>query len=147
MKMSARLLIIWLLAFLYFGTAFAGESENSKIKCAELGQKFSAEFKKEYVSDISIWGNPEFHYNSALRTCLVYTEVVDGALNKDINSVWYYRRITDIYTNKVLAYSRYFIDKNDPAKKETMVNLANVGDAMNLSPERFAMKKAELFGQ
>jgi len=145
MKMSARLLIIWL--FCISATAFAGESENSKIKCAELGQKFSAEFKKEYVSDISIWGNPEFHYNSALGTCLVYTEVVDGALNKDINSVWYYRRITDIYSNKVLAYSRYFIDKNDPIKKENLVNLTNVGDAVNFSPDMFAVKKAELFGQ
>src|SRR5256885_13345651 len=145
MKMSTRLLIIWLSCISV--TAFAGVSENSKIKCAELGQKFSAEFKKEYVSDVSIWGNPEFHYNSALGTCLVYTEVVDGALNKDINSVWYYRRITDIYSNKVLAYSRYFIDKNDPTKIETLVNLSNVGDAVNLSPERFGVKRAELFGQ
>jgi hypothetical protein len=145
MKMSVPLLIIWLSCI--SATAIAGESENSKIKCAELGRKFSSEFKKEYVSDISIWGNPEFHYNSALGTCLVYTEVVDGALNKDINSVWYYRRITDIYSNKVLAYSRYFIDKKDQTKKITLVNLANVGEAVNLSPDMFAAKKAELFGQ
>ena len=78
---------------------------------------------------------------------MVFTKVVDGALNKDINSVWYYRRITDIYSNKVLAYSRYFIDKSDPTKKKTLANLDNVGDAVNLSPERFAVKKAELFGQ
>lgn len=146
MKISATLFIIWISCV--SATAFGGESEDSKIKCTELGHKFSSEFKKEYyVSDISIWGNPEFHYNSALGTCLVYTEVVDGALNKDIDSVWYYRRITDIYSNKVLAYSRYFIDKKDPAKKETLVNLANVGDAVNLSPDRFAVKKVELFGQ
>ena len=94
-----------------------------------------------------MWGNPEFHYNSTLGTCLVYTEIIDGALNKDINSVWYYRRISDIYSNKVLTYSRYFIYKNDPTKKETLDNLGNVGDAVNLSPERFAVKRAELFGQ
>jgi hypothetical protein len=144
-KMSARLLIIWLSCI--SATACADKSESSKIKCAELGQKFSAEFKKDYVSDISIWGNPEFHYNSALGTCLVYTEVVDGTLNKDISSVWYYRRITDIYSNKVLAYSRYFIDKSDLTKKKTPANLDNVGDAVNLSSERFAVKKAELFRQ
>jgi hypothetical protein len=113
-----------------------------------LGQKFSAEFKKEYYNeDISMWGNPDFHYNSTLRTCLVYTEVVDGALNKEINATWYYRRITDIYSNKVLAYSRYLIFKNYPTRKEALVNLANVGDVVNLLPDKFATVKAELFDQ
>ncbi len=144
MKLSASV-FIWLSCISM--TAFAGELENSKIKCAELGYKFSSEFKKEYVSEISVWGNPEFHYNSSLGTCLVYTEVIDGALNKDINSIWYYRRITDIFSNKVLAYSRYFIEKKDPSKKITLANLANVGDAVNLTPEMFAIKKAELFGR
>lgn len=145
MKTSAILLIIWISCV--SATAFGGESEDSKIRCTELGRKFSSEFKKEYVSDISIWENPEFHYNTALGTCLVYTEVVDGALHKDIHYVWYYLRITDIYSNKVLAYSRYLIDKKDPEKEGTLINLANVGDAVNLSPDRFAAKKAELFGQ
>ena len=145
MKVSARFLVIWFSCASV--TAFAGESESSKIKCSELGQKFSTAFKKEYASDISIWGNPEFHYSSALVTCLVYTEVVDGALNIGINSIWYYRRSTDIYSNKVLAYSRYFIDKSDPTKKETLVNLGNVGDTVNISPEKFAAKKAELLGR
>ncbi len=145
MKTSACFLMAWLSCL--SATAVAGELESSKIKCSELGRKFSTEFKKEYTSDISIWGNPEFHYNSTLGACLVYTEVVDGALNKDINSVWYYRRITDIYSNKVLAYSRYLIHKNDLTKKETLVNLDNVGDAVNLSPDKFSTVKAELFGQ
>ena len=144
MKVSARFLVIWFSCASV--TAFAGESESSKIKCSELGQKFSTSFKTEYTSDFSIWGNPEFHYSSAVGTCLVYTEVVDRALNKGINSIWYRRRITEIYSNKVLAYSRYFIDKSDPIKKETLVNLGNIGDAVNLSPEKFAVKKAELLG-
>jgi hypothetical protein len=145
MKTSASILIIWLSSISI--TAFAGALENPKIRCSELGYKFSSEFKREYVSEFSVWGNPEFHYNKSLDTCLVYTEVIDGALNKDINSIWYYHRITDIPSNKVLAYSRYFIDKKDPSKKVTLVNLANVGDAVNLTPDMFAIKKAELFGK
>lgn len=145
MKSSACFLIAWLSCL--SATAIAGEPESSKIQCSELGRKFLTEFKKEYASEISIWGNPEFHYNNVLATCLAYTEVVDGALSKNSNSAWYYRRITDIYSNKVLAYSRYFIAKNDPTKKETLVNLGNVGDAVNLSPAKFAEAKAELFGQ
>src|SRR5438105_4100385 len=98
------------------------EQKSSKIKCSELGRKFSTEFKKEYASEVSIWENPEFHYSSASGRCMVYTEVVDGLLDKGITSVWYYRRITDIYSNEVLAYSRYFIRKNDPSKKEMLVD-------------------------
>lgn len=145
MKSSMCFLIAWLSCLSV--TAIADEPESSKVQCSELGRKFSSEFKKEYASEISIWGNPEFHYNNALATCLAYTEIVDGALSNDINSVWYYRRITDIYNNKVLTYSRYFISKSDPTKKETLVNLGNVGDAVNLSPAKFAAVKAELFGQ
>lgn len=145
MKISALLLVIWLSCMP--ATVIASESEISRIKCAELGRTFSSEFKREYVSDISIWGNPEFHYNNVLGTCLVYTEVVDGALHKDIHSVWYNLRITDIYSNKVIAYSRYFIDKNDHTRKVTRVNLTNVGDVVNLSPDHFMMVKSELFGQ
>lgn len=146
MKSSACFLIAWLYCF--SATAVAGEPENSKIKCSELGRKFSTEFKKEYASDnISMWGNPEFHFNRVLAACLVYTEVVDGEMSKDIDSIWYYRRITDIYSNKVLAYSRYFINKNDPTKKEILVNLSNVGDAVNLTPSKFATAKAELFSK
>ena len=145
MKTSAYFLIASLSCL--SATVVAAEQENSKIKCGELGRKFSAEFKKEYASDISIWGNPEFFYNNALGTCLVYTEVTDGELDKKIKSIWYYRRITDIYSNKVLAYSRYFINKNDPIKKETLVDLRNVGDAVNLSPEKFAAAKAMLIGK
>jgi hypothetical protein len=93
-----------------------------------------------------MWGNPEFHYNNALGTCLVYTEVVDGLWDREINSVFYLHRITDIYSNKVLAYSRYFVNKRDQIKKEILMpNLVNVGDAVNLSPDRFAVVKAELF--
>lgn len=144
MKTSACFLIAWLACL--SAAAVAGEPESQKIKCSELGRKFSAEFKKEYASDISIWGNPEFFYNSALGTCLVYTEVADGELDKNIKSTWYYRRITDIYSNKVLAYSRYVIDKSDPTKKETLVNLRNVGNIVNLSPDKFSAAKAKLFG-
>jgi hypothetical protein len=144
MKTSAYFLIAWLSCL--SATVIAAEPEYSKIKCMELGRKFSAEFKREYASDISIWGNPEFFYSSTLGTCLVFTEVIDGEMDKTIKSIWYYRRITDIYSNRVLAYSRYVIDKSDPTRKETLVNLRNVGDTMNLSPETFAAAKAKLFG-
>ena len=140
----------FLIAGLYFlaSTAVAGEPNDSKIKCSEFGRKFTNEFKKDYYnSDISMWGNPEFHYNNALKTCLVYTEIIDGKLNKEIDSIWFYRRITDVYSNRVVAYSRYFIDKNEPNKKETLVNLGNVGDADNLPPSKFTSAKANLFSQ
>lgn len=119
--------------------------DSAKIKCGDLGRKFAADFKKEYVNAVSLWGNPEFYYSSSLGTCLAYTEITDGALNKDITAVWYYRRITDVYTNKVLSYSRFFVTKKDAAQKPTLVNLGNVGDAVNLLPEAFAARKAELF--
>ena len=126
-------------------TCFA--DDGTKIKCSELGRKFAADFKKEYVNSISLWGNPEFHYSSTLGTCLAYTEITDGALEKRVTDTWYYRRITDVYTNKVLAYSRFIISKKDQNKKTTLVNLSNVGDAVNLLPEAFAVRKAELFNQ
>ena len=128
-------------------TAPAADLEASRIKCSESGTKFAMQFKKTYASQISIFGNPEFHYSKALSTCLVYTELIDGALDKSITAVWYYRRVTDVYSNKVLAYSRYFVSKNDSAKKETMVNLANVGDAVNLGSTEFASAKASMFNQ
>ena len=117
------------------------------MKCSQEGRTFSADFKKEYVREDTHWGNPEFHYNSALETCLVFTEVVDGLFDKDATSIWYYRRVTDIYSNKVLAYSRYFISRNGPTKKETLVNLGNVGAAVNLSSDRFVAIKEKLFSQ
>ena len=121
--------------------------DGAKIKCSDLGRKFAAEFKKEYVNSISLWGNPEFHYSSTLGTCLAYTEITDGALEKGVTDTWYYRRITDVYTNKVLAYSRFIISKKDQNKKATLVNLSNVGHAVNLLPEAFAARKEELFNQ
>lgn len=90
--------ILFLLAWigLVSSAAFAAESDTSKIKCSEMGTKFAAQFKKQYTSEISIWGNPEFHYSTRMNTCLVYTEVISGALDKQINATWYYRRVTDI---------------------------------------------------
>ena len=76
---------------------------------------------------------------------MVYTEVIDGALDKQINATWYYRRVTDIYSNKVLTYSRYFVRKDDPTQKEVLVNLGNVGSAVNVSSAEFARAKMELF--
>ncbi|MDO8347884.1 MAG: hypothetical protein Q7S85_08300 [Rugosibacter sp.] len=143
MKITTCYVVAWLSWF--SAAAIAASPESTNIRCSESGRKFSAEFKKENTSEISIYGNPEFHYNGTLATCLVYTEVVDGA--PDINSVWYSRRITDIYSNKVLAYSRYFITKSDPAKKVTLVNLGNVGDVVNMLPAEFAATRAELFRQ
>ena len=145
MKLSAYFLIAWFSCISTF--AVAGEPGNAKIKCGEEGRTFSADFKKEYVREDTHWGNPEFHYNSTLETCLVFTEVVDGLFDKDAASIWYYRRVTDIYSNKVLAYSRYFISRNDQTKKETLVNLGNVGAAVNLSPARFGAIKEKLFSQ
>ena len=128
-------------------TAQAADTDDSKIKCSQFGTKFATEFKKEYVNAVSMWGNPEFYYSPSLGTCLVYTEIADGEINKEMKDTWYYRRVTDIYTNKVLAYARYFIGKNDPDKKPVMVDLKNVGDAPNLRPEVFAQTKAKLFSQ
>jgi len=145
MKRYFALLVIT--ASWFSGLGYAGEPESSRAKCSELGRKFSADFKKEYVTDFSLWENPEFHYSPALATCLVYTGIVDGQFQKAVNDIWYYRRITDIYTNKVLAYSRYFIGKKDSAKKPVLVNLGNVGDAANLPPEKFAATKTKLFSQ
>jgi hypothetical protein len=145
MKLSAHFFIAALSCISPF--VFAGEPEGAKIKCSEVGRAFSADFKKEYVREDTHWGNPEFHYSSALETCLVLTEVVDGLFDKDANSVWYYRRVTDIYSNKVLAYSRYFISKNDQTKKETLVSLGNVGAAVNLSSASFFAAKEKLFSQ
>lgn len=145
MKITTYYVAAWLSWF--SAAAIAASPESTNIQCSESGRKFSAEFKRENTSEISTYGNPEFHYNGTLATCLAYTEVVDGALDKDINSVWYSRRITDIYSNKVLAYSRYFITKSDPAKKVTQVNLGNVGDVVNMLPAEFAATRAELFRQ
>ena len=145
MKLSACFLMAWLSCISPF--VFAGEPIGAKIKCSEAGRAFLADFKKEYVREDTLWRNPEFHYNSALETCLVFTEVVDGLFDKDATSVWYYRRVTDIYSNRVLAYSRYFISKNDPTKRETLVNLGNVGAAVNLSSAGFVATKEKLFGQ
>lgn len=139
--------VVALSVWSYSAVALAADPEGSKIKCSQLGSKFAAEFKKEYVNEVSLWGNPEFHYSSALATCLAYTEIVDGEAHKDVKDVWYYRRITDIYTNKVLAYSRYFVGKDDPTKKPFLVDLKNVGDAANLLPQDFAAAKDKLFSQ
>lgn len=122
-------------------------NDGAKIKCSDLGWKFAAEFKKEYANSISLWGNPELHYSSTLGTCLAYTEFIDGALEKGVTGTWYYCRITDVYTNKVLAYSRFIISKKGQNKKATLVNHSNVGDAVNLLPEVFAARKAVLFNQ
>jgi hypothetical protein len=132
---------------LTFTTASATDLETSNIKCSEAGANFSRLFKKEYSSEISMWGNPEFYYSKRLATCLVYTEVIDGLFDKEINAVWYYRRITDIYSNKVLAYSRYRVAKNDLTKKEIMVNLSNVSDAANLTSKEFDTTKNTLLKQ
>lgn len=144
MDMRLLLLITWLTCSSI--TVFASELEDSRVRCGEMGQQFSDRFKKEYVSDSTHWENPEFHYSKALGTCLVYTEVIDGMFSKEI-AIWYYRRVTDVYSNKVLAYSRYLVNRNDPAKKEKLVDLSNVGDAMNLSSEKFAEAKRRLFSQ
>lgn len=146
MKLISCLLVTFLYCF--SATAVAGEPDDSKIKCSKFGRKFTDEFKSEYYhSDISMWGNPEFHYNKALKSCLVYTEIIDGELNKEVDYIWYYRRITDVYTNRVVAYSRYFVVKNESNKKETMVNLGNVGDAVNLPSSKFIAEKVNLFSQ
>lgn len=125
--------------------ASATDLEVSKIRCSEAGANFAAKFKSQHDTDVSVWGNPEFHYSVPLSTCLVYTEVIDGSLHKEINALWYYRRITDVYSNKVLAYSRYLVKKDDPTKKETLVNLMNVGGATNLIRTEFDVTKADLF--
>jgi hypothetical protein len=140
------LFILASLSFLPFD-AFASGSDASKIKCAEIGAKFAASFKETYASDtsFSIWGNPEYHYSERLHTCLVYTEVIDGAFVKGVNATWYYRRITDIYSNKVLAYSRYLIRKDDAENMEVQASLINVGDAINLSSADFKNAKTRLF--
>ncbi|MEP6998811.1 MAG: hypothetical protein ABI900_14250 [Betaproteobacteria bacterium] len=145
--MNTRILFLSAWIGLVSSAAFAAESDTLKIKCGEMGTKFAAQFKKEYTSEISIWGNPEFHYSTGMNTCLVYTEVIDGALDKQINAIWSYRRVTDIYSNKVLTYSRYFVRKDDPTQKEGLVNLGNVGAAVNISPAEFARAKMELFNR
>lgn len=145
--MNMRVLLLFAWVSLLPSAASATDLETSQIKCSEMGTKFSSRFKKEYTSVDSLWGNPEFHYSKASSTCLVYTEVTDGGLQKESNAVWYYRRVTDVYSNKVLAYSRYFVEKRDPTRKEILVNLGNVGGASNLSPTEFAKVKAELFSQ
>ena len=145
--MHPKRLLVAACAVVFCLTAFAADIEISKVRCSELGAQFAARFKSEYASAVSVWGNPEFHYNNSLSTCLAYTEIVDGALNKEIDAVWYYRRITDLYSNKVLAYSRYLVSKNDSQKRETMVSLGNVGGAQNSSSSEFAATKARLFNE
>jgi hypothetical protein len=132
-------------AYLRIGDIHRKRVGNSIIQCSELGRKFSVEFKKEYMSEFSIWVNPEFYYNNAMATCLVYNEVVDGKFSEGMNDIWYHRRITDIYSNKVIAYQRSAIKKTDPTKNEIPIDLSNVGDTVNLSRAKFDQAKMELF--
>jgi len=143
MNMRILFLITWLACASI--TVFASELEDSRVRCGKMGQQFSDRFKKEYVTDSTHWGNPEFHYSEPLGTCLVYTEVIEGMFNSKESAIWYYRRITDVYSNTVLAYSRYIVYGDDPAKKEKLVNLNNVGDAVNFPSEKFTATKRNLF--
>lgn len=145
--MHARICCLIASLGLLSSIASAADLEVSKIRCSEAGANFAAKFKAQHDTDVSVWGTPEFHYSVPLSTCLVYTEVIDGSLHNEVNAVWYYRRITDVYSNKVLAYSRYLVKKDDPTKNETLVNLMNLGGATNLMPMEFNATKADLFKQ
>jgi hypothetical protein len=90
-------------AVLVSATAFATDLNISKAKCSQSGDKFAIQFKREFSSELSIFGNPEFHYSKVLDMCVVFTEIIDGTFDTCIETLCDYRRVTDVYSNNVLS--------------------------------------------
>lgn len=126
----------------------AAESDE-QIKCSNEGRKFAKEWKAENKSGAffrdTLVGNAEFHFSRSLKTCLVYTDVTEGELEKDSTGIWHQKRITDIFSNRVLVYTRFVIDKK--TKKESYIPLKVVGDAKLVNDSDFTDIKAMYFSE
>jgi hypothetical protein len=127
--------------------AHAAESDD-QIRCSNEGRKFAKEWNKEHQAPNALFhdalvDNAEFHFSRTLKTCLVFTAVTEGELEKASTGIWRYKRITDIYSNRVLVYTRYMTDKK--TKKDYYVPLKNVGDAKLLTESDFNDTKATYF--
>lgn len=129
--------------------AYATDSDD-QIRCSNEGRKFANEWKKERQNQNGLFrdaivDNAKFHFSRALKTCLVYIAVTEGELEKDSPAIWYQRRITDIYSNRVLVYARYMTDKK--TKKDYYVPLKNVGDARLVTNNDFDDIKTKYFSE
>lgn len=100
---------------------------NLKSKCATDGKAYYQDFYKQFTQVKSVWGDPQFHFDSKLNTCLVYiwwndTSIPDNtywtADNKYLNS-------TQIITNNNIVfdvYSNQAVLQNSTTKTYTSVD-------------------------
>jgi hypothetical protein len=128
--------------------AHAAEGDD-QIRCSNEGGKFAKQWKTEYADKNTLFphavvDNAEFHFSKRLKTCLVYTAVTEGEFEVS-PGIWHHKRITDIYSNRVLVYTRFMTDKK--TKKEYYVPLENVGDAKFVNDSDFADIRAKYFNE
>ena len=138
-----------LLALLVTCSVAKAAETDEQIKCSHEGRKFAKEWKTEWgpkdVTENIIVGNAEFHFSGLLKTCLAYTEVTEGESDKELSAIWHQKRITDIFSNRVIVYTRFMIDKK--SKKEFYMPLKVVGDAKLVNNSDFADIKTMYFSE
>jgi hypothetical protein len=118
---------------------------DDQIQCAKEGRIFAKQFNEEYTNFITpIAENPEFHFSKKMNTCLALTGVF-GIKEEGVKGTFSLRMITDVYSNKILVYTRKMTDTE--TGKDYYIDLKNVGDAELLNSDDFARAKDVLFGE
>ena len=140
----ATTILVWLgfCSTAIWPTSAKADDRDDQIRCVKEGRIFAKDFKQEWANPITpISDNPEFHFNKKLQTCLAFTGVFSIKQN-DAPNVWRLQAITDVYSNKILIYTR---SMTDDAGKVVYVELKNAGDAFILNYEDFSKEKETLF--
>jgi len=142
-----------LIALLIVAAAASATESEDQIRCSSEGRTFAKAWKIEHEAGNrdpanALFGDAvvdgaEFHFSRSLETCLAYTAVTQGEVDRNSPEIWRERRITDVYANRVLVYTRYMTDKK--TKEEFHVPLKDIGDARQVTDSEFAHIKAEYF--
>src|SRR4051794_19459297 len=94
-----------------YATHAIADDREEQIRCVREGRIFAKGFEQRWANFMTpASDNPEFHFNKNLQTCLAFTGVL-SVKTKERPEVWRFQAITDIYSNKILIYTRYMTDE------------------------------------
>lgn len=106
-----------------------------KLKCAELGRRFDADFARDIRGSGGFPLASRFAYNAKLNTCIARV----GAISKPISKGLSHRFIVDLATNEELAN-----DIADPSDAD--IADPSDADASRAEKRKFDQREFELFG-
>jgi len=150
-KRNALLVTIFVLSLFIGCDHFKSKelSPEKKLEFAEKCSKSGKEYYDQFIRDRGnvfknyVWGDPEFHYNSRLNTCLVDIKF-SKLWGPNLSYSTHFYQVIDVFANKPLLYGWF---QRDAVKNTETLNHSVIDDVPNYTSVEYYKQKNKLFSE